>query len=127
MMQDWTEFTGSPREVRRRNPRVTLSKYKDIYLNLKAYEALGRPERIQFFYDTARSRIGLRKSLHEDNNAFPVKKEPGSGSGATVHAAYFCNNYGIRPDRAIEFTNVTIDANGIMVLDLKTARSVNLG
>ncbi len=59
---------------------MTLSKYKDIYLNLKAYEALGRPERIQFFYDTARSRIGLRKSLHEDNNAFPVKKEPGSGS-----------------------------------------------
>lgn len=127
MMQDWTEFTGTPRKVRMENPRVTLGKYKDIYLNLKAYEALGSPESIRFFYDTARSRIGLRKSSPEDNNAFPVKKEPGRGAGATVHAAYFCNNYGIKPDQTIEFTDITIDANGIMVLDLKTARSVHLG
>lgn len=127
MMQDWTEFTGAPRKVRMENPRVTLGKYKDIYLNLKAYEALGCPESIRFYYDTARDRIGLRKSSPEDNNAFPVRKERGSGAGATIHAAYFCNNYGIKPERTIEFTNITIDANAIMVLDLKTARSVHLG
>ena len=90
--------------------------------------SIGSPQqRIRFFYDTARNRIGLRKSAPEDSNAFPVKKERGSGAGANIHAAYFCNNYGIKPDQTIEFTDITIDDNGIMVLDLNTARSVRLG
>ena len=88
--------------------------------------SIGSPERIRFFC-TARNRIGLRKSSPEDKSSFPVKKERGKGAGATVHAAYFCNNYGIKPDQTIEFTDITIDDNGIMVLDLNTARSVRLG
>lgn len=108
-----------------RVPRVTLTKHKDMYLNAKAVEALGKPDAIRFFFDVPRSLIGIRKELPEIDQAFTFHKhEKKSGATGTVHAGSFCNAFGIHPEHTITFHDVRVDADGIMILDLKTATRV---
>ena len=108
-----------------RVPRVTLTKYKDMYLNAKAVEVLGKPAAIRFFFDVSRSLIGIRKESPEVDQAFAFHMhEKKSGATGTVHAGIFCNAFGIHPEHTITFHDIQVDADGIMILDLKTATRV---
>ena len=102
---------------------VTLSRDKDFYINKVALDALGDPEAVRYFFDVGRSWIGIRKESPEIEQAFPLRKKM-KGQGGLVRAAQFCNRYGIHPEVSITFQDVRVDADGMMILDLKTARRI---
>ena len=102
---------------------VTLSKDMDFYINKVALDALGDPEAVRYFFDVGRSWIGIRKESPEVEQAFPLRKKV-KGQGGLVRAAQFCSRYGIRLEDSIAFQDVRIDADGMLILDLKTARRI---
>ena len=100
---------------------VTLTMEKDFYLNRVVLEALGEPKAVRYFFDVGRSRIGLRAESPEVEQAVLVRPR---GNQALARAGHFCTYYGIRPEGSITFQDVYVDNDGMLVLDLKTARRV---
>jgi hypothetical protein len=119
-MISWTPYLGTPVDRARRRPRVTLSRYKRLTMNQAAWEALGRPEAVRFFYDPENKRIGVAGVSPESNFAFMVHQRK-QFTYRYVHTGSFCNHFGIHPKATIAFNDVSIDRDGIMSLDLATA------
>ena len=122
MMEDWQEFNGVAARFRRTRMRVTLTAGKDFYLNRLALEALGKPEAVKYYFDVSRSRIGIKASTTDAEQSVLVRKR--ERDYGLVRAAHFCNYYGIKPEESVTFEEVRIDDNGMLILDLKTARRV---
>lgn len=125
MISDWTEFKGVRQRVSLRNPKVTLGKNLDMYFSARALEVLGNPTAVRFFYDVSRSLIGIVKESPDCDRAFPVyMNRGGRNSTGKLYAGMFCNAFNIRPEHSITFNDIHVDADGIMILDLKTATRV---
>ena len=124
MMTDWQEFQGGEFLERSVRPRVTLNTAGEIYFGKKAYEALGKPEAVKLYFDVGGSRIGVKPVPHGEKTFQIVHANQSKGSYGHARAATFCKYYGIRPEARIEFQDVHIDPDGIMVLDLTKAKRV---
>ncbi|MEQ1763394.1 MAG: hypothetical protein ABL984_09650 [Pyrinomonadaceae bacterium] len=101
---------------------VSLTADRHFYLNKHALEGLGNPKAVRFFFDVGRSRVGIRKESPDVEQSVLVRGK--SHSRALVSGAQFCNYYGIKPEGPITFQNVHVDSDGMLVLDLKTARRI---
>ena len=125
MLNDWTEFKGSPMKVSMQYPWVTLGPKTDFYLNARALDLLGQPDAVRFFFDSARNTIGIRKETSIVVNSFPVKKETrGSGTAGRIEASPFCTAFNIKPPYRISFRDIHVDDDGIMILALTTATRI---
>ena len=122
MITDWQEFDGGEFLERRVRARVTMDTRLQIYLGKVAFEALGRPEAVKLLFDVGGSRIGVRPVPRGEKTFGVVRRR--DGPYGYVRANTFCRYYGIKPEAPIEFKDVGIDTDGIMVLDLKTARRI---
>lgn len=117
---NWYEFKEDGHAKRRREPRVSLTKGRQLRLNQKALDLIGSPKAVRFLFDVQLSRIGVRAVDPEADHSFTVRKEKGTLS--IVSAALFCDRVGIRPEHTIEFQSVRVDEEGTLLLDLTTAR-----
>lgn len=106
--------------------RVTLGPRGDIYLNLKAGEAIGRPEAVDLLFDWGRRVIGLIPAKPWVPNSFPVRLKF-RGNGHVIHASPFCVHFLIKPQRTVIFNEVQIDDQGIMSLPLDSITAVTRG
>jgi hypothetical protein len=103
---------------------VTLNVEGCFYFGRKAFEALGMPEAVKLYFDAGGSRIGVKAAESGEKTFKVVHSDPSNGRYGHLRASTFCRHYGIMPEARIEFQDVNIDPDGIMVLDLKTARRV---
>ena len=124
MTNDWIEFKENSYELKRKLPRVLLTELKLFRLNRKALELIGNPKAVCLFYDAGRNRIGIRADENGSNHSLPIRMRDRGGQTGTVHAAMFCNRFGIRPEVTIEFDSVRVDADGTLILELGTAKTV---
>lgn len=122
MMTDWQKFTGGEYKERYNRLRVTMNPSCEINLGMRAFEILGKPKAVDLYYDVGGSRIGIKVAMPGEKT-FEVVRRSEAPYGR-IRGASFCRNYRIRPEATIEFQDVHIDGDGIMVLDLKTARRV---
>jgi hypothetical protein len=126
-MENWTTFNGRQFSRNARNePRVTLGKKGNIYLNGKAYEALGRPAAVEMSYEGNQRVIGLKPTDQRRTNAFKVRNHT-TGNYKRISAAAFCQHFRIRPTSTLLFQNVDITREGIMTLDLTNTITVTRG
>ncbi len=122
MIDQWEEFKGGPTGKPGERMHVSLNSKGLILLNRKAFEALGEPRAVILSFERRNSKIGIRSASPALSNAFPVKPRPEAHS-RIVHASPFCRNYGIRVSGTVAFAGVSIDSDGMLVLDLdKTMR-----
>lgn len=124
MVTDWQEFEGGQLSERYVRPRVTLNIDGEFYFGRRAFEALGMPEAVKLYFDLGSSRIGVKGVQSGEKTFKVVRSKPSKGRYGHLRAATFCKHYGIKPEGRIEFQDVCVDADGMMVLDLKTARRV---
>lgn len=124
MTTDWQEYEGGQLSERYVRTRVTLNVGGEFYFGRKAFEALGMPEAVKLYFDVGGGRIGVKAVQSGEKTFKVVHSNPANGVYGHVRAATFCRHYGIKPEGRIEFQDVDIDADGMMVLDLKTARRV---
>lgn len=120
MMTDWQEFKGGEHRERYKQMRVTMNIGCEIHLSMRAFAALERPKAVKLFFDVGGSRIGV-KAVPAGEKTFEVVRRS-EGPFGYIRAMSFCRYYGVKPEATIEFQDVSIEADGIMVLDLKTAR-----
>lgn len=114
---DWIKFRGKNPALKRKSLRVTLNKGKELYLSEKAMEALGSPRAVQMYFDVKTSRIGLKADAIDALHAYPVNRRGAKGQGY-LGVMLFCRHFNIRLERSVEFEDVTVDKDGMMILDL---------
>ncbi|HEV7699152.1 MAG TPA: hypothetical protein VGO43_02895 [Pyrinomonadaceae bacterium] len=100
-----------------------------IYLNKKAFAALGEPEAVEFLFNPATESIGLRPANPRLESAFPVKPKviQGLHSGYVIHASAFMVDIKIHPARTIQFNKITVDSKGLMTLPLESITAIARG
>ena len=125
----WEVYPGVPNRLDRGGPRVTLNHRKVFLLNIAAYEALGGPAAVELRYDEETRTIGLTPKDPRNLTAFPLKGKVNNKKYRyrIIHGAPFCKHFGISPKSTILFTNVDMDNDGTLLLELNTAVVVGRG
>ena len=125
----WQVYTGLPNRVGTGNqPRVTLNHRKVFLLNRAACEALGSPAAVELRYDEDTRTIGLAPMDPRILSAFPLKDHKARKyTYRIIHASPFCKQFGITPRGTLLFTNVDMDNEGTLLLELNTAVPVGRG
>jgi hypothetical protein len=117
VIRQWEEFqvgpNGDPEDL-----HVTLSKKGEILVGARAFEKMKRPDAAVLLFDKVNSVIGLLPSHRRNANAYPLNEKP-NAKYRVVRANRFCRHYGIKVERTVAFNKPEIDAEGILVLDLK--------
>ena len=121
MEKDFERFQAGPNEALRNRVYVTLSPTRNIVLNRRAYELLGRPQAVRLYYSRERGAIGLEVSSPRFNEAFPVM--PNGPSGYRISAAPFCRHFNISPEETLKF--ITPELNGL-TMTLKLSETVSV-
>jgi hypothetical protein len=119
--QDWEQFTEGPGESPKNRIHVTLNRFGMLLMNTAAYQSIGSPEAVTFFYNRHLHRIGVRSIPRRDRKAFPVMR---FGSSWRVQACNFCRAHGIHPEKTEKFIEPTIDPDGDLILDLNNTLTV---
>lgn len=122
-------FHGTPNRVNREGPRITLNPRSVFLLNTQAYEALGQPAAVELGYDESTRTIGMIPRDPRNASAFPVKGKINNKryTYRIIHAAPFCRHFDIRPKRTVLFTQIDLDNEGFLLLELSTAVNITRG
>ena len=122
-------FHGTPNRVNREGPRVTLNPRSVFLLNTSAYEMLGQPAAVELGYDEDTRTICMVAKDPRNLSSFPVKGKVNNKryTYRVIHAAPFCRHHEISPKRTILFTNIDLDNEGFLLLELSTAVAVTRG
>ena len=100
---------------------MTMNSKGTIVLNRAAHERAGGPEAFQLLYDAANNTIGLKPTPPAIKNAYPSSKS-GRHGGRKIAAFRLIAECGLHIDDTIEFTDAEIDLDGILILNLRTAK-----
>lgn len=92
-------------------------------MNDRAWETLGRPSAVELQYNVDTSTIGVLARAPGGYNAFPVRGKDNDRKYPyrVIHAIPFCKFFRITPKQTILFTNIRLDAQKKMLLDITTA------
>jgi hypothetical protein len=93
-------------------------------MNRAAHERLGGNEAFLLLYDAANNTIGLKPTARAIKNAYPAAKY-GRHGGRRVNAFRLLVECGLVVKETLEFHDAEIDPDGILVLNLRTARVSN--
>ncbi len=116
----WTQCPRDDSGGRWAKPYVTMNRKGSIVLSRKTHKNINEPEAAQLFFDTVNNRIGIKPAPPNARNAFPLAKY-GSHGGRMIRALRLMIEFGIELPQTIKFQDITIDKDGILILDLRTA------
>lgn len=100
---------------------VTMNRIGTIVLNRYTYRRLDEPAAFHVMLDKLNSRIALKPTGVMSKHAYPARKY-GRRGGRVVRVSRLVNEFGIRLPDTMEFPDAEIDADGQLILDLRTAR-----
>lgn len=128
MKYNWTRFEGRQHSsTARREMRITIGPRNVIYLNGKAFDALGRHPAVEMLYEGNRRIIGLKPVDPHKSYAFRVKRHGSSGDYHRISASAFCQHLRLRIDRTLLFEGSELDDDGVLLLDLNRTVAVGRG
>lgn len=85
------------------------------------HEKLGAPKAFVLLFDATNNRIGLKPASLTARNAYPAYPQ-GLYGGRIVRAYRLMREHDIRLAQTLQFDDAEINDEGILVLDLRTAR-----
>ena len=122
MRANWTECKFVERhQVPWVGLYVTLTRYGEFRLGRRTYEKMGEPAAVQILFDAANQRFGLKPTHLEMRNAFPVLKK-GYAGGRRIRVLGVLRENNIDIPDTLRFHDADFDDEGILILDLRTAR-----
>ena len=90
-------------------------------LSRATYKMLDEPPAFLILFDKVNSRIGLQPAALSTRDAYPVRGR-GACGGKMVRGHRLTREYRIKLAQTVEFGDADIDEDGILVLDLRTAK-----
>lgn len=100
---------------------VTLNRIGSIAMSRITWERLGSPRAVFIMWDRFNQRLGLKPAQGDERNAYPVRNY-GRRGAKIVRAYRLLTEFGIRPPDTLEFQGTRIDADGNLILDLRSIR-----
>jgi hypothetical protein len=120
MQAEWIEIKRGDVMPQYSGIHVTINPKGFIVMNAVAYKTLGSPPAFLLLYDAANHRIGLRPAERSTPNAYPALKS--NRTGIMVRAHRLLREQRIILPLTMQFDEAEIDTDGILILDLRTAR-----
>lgn len=117
------EWSVIPRnDVRPADTRVyvTLNRKGEIIMNGTAYRRAGEPAAFLVMYNKPNSLIALKPTALAMRDAYPVRKQ--GRRCHVIRVLRLLNDHNIKLPDTIEFRDADVDMDGILILDLRTAR-----
>jgi hypothetical protein len=99
---------------------VTMNPKGNIAMSRVTYEMLDEPAAFVIYFDKINNRIGLKPAALSTKNAYRACVY--SGKGKVVFAHRLVRKYRIDLPQTVRFYDADIDEDGILVLDLRTAK-----
>ena len=124
MKRHWREIARDNKRPQWAGVYVTMNSKGTIVMNREAYERLGAPAAFNLLYDSANNTIGLKPTAAAMRNAYPALKS-GRHGGRKVAAYRVITECGLHIGDTLEFPDAEIDQDGILVLNLRTAKVSN--
>jgi hypothetical protein len=124
MKRNWKEIPVDGRRAQWAGIYVTMNSKGTIVLNRAAHERMDSPAAFKLLYDEPNHSIGLRPSGERMTNAFIAAKS-GKHGGRKIAAYRLITECGLQIRETLEFPDAEIDTDGILVLNLRTAKISN--
>ena len=100
---------------------ASLSPKGVIALSRRTGETTGSPLAYLVMFDEANQRIGLKPAATGATNAYPAIKQGGSAC-RRINAFRLMAEQRLKLTYGLRFTEIEIDAEGVLTLDLRTAK-----
>lgn len=120
MKSVWKIIERDPKRGKWVLPYISLNPDGVILISRVAWEQSGRPEAYLIFFDDTNQRIGLKATGAGIQNAYRAYKT-GSGGSRRLKCRRMLVEHGIKLKHGIRFTDIEIDRDGFITLDLRTA------
>jgi hypothetical protein len=124
MKPDWEELPRGDVHWNAVGYHATINPKGHIALNGYTLQKMDEPEAVNILFDRVNNRIGLRPAERTARNAYRLHPRSNKGS-RVVHAGRLLAEYNIDLPETHEFRGVRIDDDGVLILDLRTARTSN--
>ncbi len=124
MKREWKEIPLDGRRAQWAGIYVSMNNKGTIVLNRVAYERLGSPSAFHLLYDSANNTIGLKPTGANMRNAY-IAHISGRHGGRKVSAYRLITECSLHIDQTLEFPDAEIDLDGILTLNLRTAKISN--
>ena len=124
MKRDWREIAHNDTRAQWAGLYVTMNSKGTIVLNRAANERLGSPTAFHLLYDSANNTIGLKPTSRSLRNAYPSHPS-GRHGGRKVSAYRLVTECSLPHNETLEFPDAEIDTDGILILNLRTAKISN--
>ena len=124
MKRRWEERARDARKAQWAGLYVTMNAKGSIVLNRAAHERMGKAEAFLLLFDPANQTIGLRPTYPNIKNAYPALRS-GRHGGRRISAYRLLTERGLHIKETLEFPDAEIDQDGILLLNLRTAKISN--
>lgn len=124
MRREWKQIPRDEKRPQWAGIYVTMNSKGTIVLNRAAIERLGSPSAFLLFFDPINNTIGLLPTRAEKRHAYPITKS-GRHGGRKVSAYRLIKECSLVIDQTLEFPDAEIDTDGLLLLNLRTAKISN--
>lgn len=124
MKRNWRQIPRDDKRPQWAGIYVTMNNKGTIVLNRAAHERLGSPSAFLLFYDDANSTIGLKPTAVGKQHAYPLTRS-GRHGGRKLAAYRLIKECSLVIDKTLEFPDAEIEADGLLLLNLRTAKISN--
>ena len=121
MRPDWREVPRGDIQPQWAGMYVTMNPKGQIHLSRMTWERMGGPKAFQVLFDTVNNRIGLKPAALTARNAYPVRIY-GKIGGKRIHVNRLIKEFRISLPETMRFYDADTDEDGVLILDLRTAR-----
>ena len=104
---------------------VTMNRAGNIVMSRVTWEMVGAPKAVYIMWDAPNQRIGLLKTVPEKKNAYPTRVANKRTGAKLLRGHRLVKEKGIDLPHTVHFRDARIDEEGILVLDLRTAKESN--
>ncbi len=124
MRADWQEVPRGDVMPQYSGIYVTMNPMGDIVMSKVTYQMMGEPKAFVILFDKVNNRIGLKPAALATKNAYPVRVSNKAGA-KMVRGHRLTREHRIVLPHTVRFYDADIDEDGILILDLRTAKISN--
>lgn len=121
MRPDWRECPKDDIRAAWSALYVTMNPKGWIVMSKYTHQRIGGPQAFVLLFDKVNNRIGLKPAVPSTRNAYKVGPH-GKYGGKVVYAYRLTTEFGIDLPETVQFHDAEIDQDGVLILDLRTAR-----
>lgn len=125
MKADWEVIKRGDVPPQHAGMYVTMNPMGNIVLSRVTWRAVGEPKAFYLMWDAPNQRIGLLRTVPEKRDAYPVRIANSRTKSRLLRGHRLLKEKRIELPYTVQFKDARVDEEGVLVLDLRTAKESN--